>query len=141
MSFFIYSYETTTRQESKRNIKKLLDISFEVEMQEEVEGETVSQEAKQQIAIARKAQLKRFNKPEKLNADMTNKDVKQHARLNEAAKTLLDTAAEKFGLSARSYMRTVKVARTIADLADSPEITAAHVAEALQYRPHQFHDQ
>jgi hypothetical protein len=40
MSFFIYSYETTTRQESKRNIKKLLDISFEVEMQEEVEGET-----------------------------------------------------------------------------------------------------
>ncbi|QQS17826.1 hypothetical protein IPL68_04090 [Candidatus Saccharibacteria bacterium] len=62
------------------------------------------------------------------------------SHLEPAAKDMLDAAAEKFGLSARAYMRCVKLARTIADLDDSDTIQPQHVAEALQYRPHQFHD-
>ncbi len=93
----------------------------------------------ERIARARELQHKRFGSP-KLNADMTNRDIKSKAALSGSAKTMLDAAAEKFGLSARAYMRTVKVSRTIADLDASESIEPKHVAEALQYRPHQFHD-
>ena len=92
------------------------------------------------VAQARDRQTKRFGTI-KLNADMTNRDLKTKAKLSDQAKTILDTAANKFGLSARAYMRTVKVARTIADLDDSEVIDPKHIAEALQYRPHQYHDQ
>ena len=51
------------------------------------------------------------------------------------ARTLLQTAAERLGLSARGYHRVLKVARTIADLDDVSEIAPAHIAEALRYRP------
>lgn len=94
----------------------------------------------QRVAEARKQQSVRFGVA-KLNADMTNRDIKSKAKLSDTAKTMLDTAANKFGLSARAYMRTIKVARTIADLDHSDAIEPKHVAEALQYRPHQFHDQ
>jgi magnesium chelatase family protein len=50
------------------------------------------------------------------------------------AKTVLQSAAERLGLSARGYHRVLKVARTIADLDDAKEIASPHVAEALRYR-------
>ena len=71
---------------------------------------------------------------------MSNRELKAHAKLGTDAKNMLDTAAEKFGLSPRAYMRSVKVARTIADLDDSDTIETKHIAEALQYRPHQYHE-
>jgi magnesium chelatase family protein len=49
---------------------------------------------------------------------------------------LLNQAADRLHLSARSYMRVIKVARTIADLDGSSTIESQHIAEALQYRPH-----
>jgi magnesium chelatase family protein len=65
---------------------------------------------------------------------MTNAEIRRLAGLTPAAKELLDGAAAKLDLSARAYVRSVKVARTIADLAGSSNIEPEHVSEALQYR-------
>jgi len=92
------------------------------------------------IATARAAQAKRFAGSSKLNAQMSNRDIQTYAHLENDAKQILDRAGARFSLSARSYLRAVKVARTIADLDGSGNIQSQHVAEALQYRPHSYHD-
>ncbi|MEO6761654.1 MAG: YifB family Mg chelatase-like AAA ATPase [Candidatus Saccharimonadales bacterium] len=102
---------------------------------------TATNSIKSRISHSRQIQSDRFGSSQKLNADMTNKDVKTYAKLEPAAKSILDEAANRFGLSARSYMRTVKVSRTIADLDGSLPITSSHIAEALQYRPQHYHDE
>lgn len=94
-----------------------------------------SQELLSRIRNARAAQTKRFRSATQLNADMSNADIKRYAKLEPAATAILNTAAQKLDLSARSYMRVIKLARTIADLDESGTITAAHITEALQYRP------
>ena len=86
------------------------------------------------ITQARSHQEQRYGSTNRLNSDMTNHDLRSHASLTKEAKELLDTAAARLDISARSYMRTVKIARTIADLADSKSIQPSHVGEALQYR-------
>ena len=65
---------------------------------------------------------------------MPAQTVKKICQVNEAGKTLLKTAMEKLGLSARAYDRILKVSRTIADLAGADEIKIEHLAEAIQYR-------
>lgn len=65
---------------------------------------------------------------------MSNKEIRETANLSEDAKDLLDKAAQRLSISARSYVRTVRVARTIADLENEDGILNRHVAEALQYR-------
>jgi len=99
-----------------------------------------STSARERIATARALQAARFADSAKLNSGMSNRDIQAHALLDSAAKQLLDQAAEKFTLSARAYMRSVKVARTIADLDSSEAIESRHIAEALQYRPHAYHN-
>lgn len=89
---------------------------------------------KDSVDNARVIQLKRYMSSNKQNAHMTNADIRSDAHVSQPAKELLDAAATKLNISARSYMRTIKVARTIADLAASDEITEAHVSEALAYR-------
>ncbi len=69
------------------------------------------------------------------NADMGPKELRQFASLDEAGEALLAQAVRQMALSARSYHRVLKLARTIADLATEEQVTTAHVAEALQYRP------
>ncbi len=93
-----------------------------------------SKTIQQRVIAARQLQHKRFKDPLKTNASMNNTEVKQLVRLEPAAKTLLDSAGSRLELSARAYMRCVRVARTIADLDASSVITRSHIAEALQYR-------
>ena len=68
------------------------------------------------------------------NAQMSARDLRKHCQPAAAAEQLLEAAMTKLGLSARAYTRILKVSRTIADLDGATEITAAHVAEAIQYR-------
>jgi magnesium chelatase family protein len=69
------------------------------------------------------------------NADMHPAEIKQYCILDEASTTLIKTAMNQLQLSARGYHRVLKLARTIADLADCRDIGMSHLAEALQYRP------
>lgn len=69
------------------------------------------------------------------NSEWNNKDIKQFSSLQTKAQKLLNDASGALGLSARSYMRVIRVARTIADMEDSEPIKSEHIAEALQYRP------
>lgn len=100
-------------------------------------GEEKSEQIAKRVIGARKAQNSRLANKGMLNGSMSTRAVKQAAALTDGARQLLDNAAERLRLSARAYMRAVKVARTIADLDGSETINEAHIAEALQYRPKQ----
>lgn len=90
--------------------------------------------AKESIEKVRKMQYTRYGSSEKNNGNLSNRDIKQYALLSYDAQTLLETASKKLALSARRYFKTIKVARTIADLDASEQITTSHISEALQYR-------
>jgi len=85
---------------------------------------------------AREKQTERFKNEKNIysNAMMPPHMVKEICVINTAGRTLLKTAMEKLGLSARAYDRILKVSRTIADIADCDEIKIEHLAEAIQYR-------
>ncbi len=87
------------------------------------------------IATARERALRRL-RPFHLttNAELTTSILEQTTHLETAALTLLKKAMEAYRLSGRGYVRVLKVAQTIADLAGSPTILAGHIAEALRYR-------
>src|SRR5438105_1553249 len=70
----------------------------------------------------------------KSNARLTVAEIAHHCRPTSEAEALLAKAMTRLLLSARTYHRILKVARTIADLAGSANITATHVAEAIQFR-------
>lgn len=87
------------------------------------------------MVLARNLQLKRFSDTHKTsNAEMNNKDIEQFCTLDQPTQELLQKAVQRLDLSTRAYYRTLKLARTIADLAGSENIAAEHVTEALGYR-------
>ena len=89
------------------------------------------------VERARAAQRKRYARKHGIscNAYAVGRWLDAETPVHAEARTLLQTAAERLGLSARGYHRVLKVARTIADLEDLSEIAPAHIAEALRYRP------
>ncbi len=88
------------------------------------------------VQKARDLQTKRFQGTRlATNADMTSRDIKVFCPLSEECIDILRLAVVKMNLSARSYYRTIKLARTIADLESTERILPNHIAEALQYRP------
>ena len=85
---------------------------------------------------ARETQSQRFNQLKIItNSEMSSHQVKQFCQVDLQTQDLLRHAVNQLHLSARGYYRILKLARTIADLAESPDIKTEHVAEALQYRP------
>lgn len=86
------------------------------------------------IQNARNLQNVRYKSSIKYNGNLSNRDIKQHITLADGVEKFLTEASDKLELSARSYFKVLKVAQTIADLEESPCVSKAHVAEALQYR-------
>ncbi len=94
-----------------------------------------SVEIRKRVDQARKFQLKRF-KNDKIysNSQINSKMIRRYCALDKEGKEIIEMAITKMGLSARAYNRILKVARTIADLAESTLIKTEHISEAVQYR-------
>jgi len=108
-------------------------VDFEhLRRREEAEPSAAVQE---RVNKARQRQHRRFGETGGMcNARMGPTELRYHCRLDDESESLMRDAFDAFGLTARSYDRILKVARTIADLDDSDTITPDHIAEAIQYR-------
>jgi magnesium chelatase family protein len=96
---------------------------------------TETDTAREQVLRARERQTRRLaGRTARSNAEMTARDIEETIELSESVRTILNMSATKLSLSPRSIHRTVKVARTIADLDDADHIGDRHILEALQYR-------
>ncbi|MCJ7793030.1 MAG: YifB family Mg chelatase-like AAA ATPase [Candidatus Marinimicrobia bacterium] len=107
---------------------------------EKLTGEGVigeeSKSIQKRVQAARERQRRRFKgKKIKANGEMQTKEIKKDCPLDSESLNLLRQAVSQMNLTARSYYRVIKLARTIADLAGEEKIKVAHLAEALQYRP------
>ncbi len=95
-----------------------------------------SKSIQSRVQEARNVQIRRFDGTKiKSNSEMSTKEVKSYAPLSSDCRVMMISASASMNLTARSYFKVVKVARTIADLAGQNDITTHHLAEALQYRP------
>lgn len=121
-----------------------MDISVEVprvdyeKLSDQRLGET-SAAIKARVEAARRKQRERFSEVRGVtcNAEMRPAEIREYCELDAAGQSLIKAAMRQLHLSARAYHRTLKLGRTIADLAGSDKIEAAHLAEAVQYRPRQ----
>jgi len=134
-----------TQEQIQRYIAKLSGPLLDrIDMQVEVPslpGETLASIAvmeEETSAVVRervlRAREKQFNRQKKLNKELEVSELQEFCYLEENSKSLLNQAMQKFNLSARVYHRILKIARTIADLADSDAIHEQHISEVLSYR-------
>ena len=140
------AFITTYQKRISGPLLDRIDIHVQVprvdydKLSDERYGES-SEKIRERVEAARDIQRTRFAANEDggkgiyCNADMHNADIRVHCKLNQDCQNLMRAAMQQMHLSARAYHRMLKLARTIADLANSEEISATHLAEALQYRP------
>lgn len=98
---------------------------------------TETKAAREKVLKARAAQKGRFvhtKNPNKTNSDLSPRELDELVPLTASVRSTLERAATRLALSPRAYHRVIKVARTIADLDDAPDVNDSHVLEALQYR-------
>ena len=116
-----------------------IDIHLDVpavpyrELRGKTEG-TSSRLMREQVLAARERQAARFKSRRMTNARMTHRQVKKHCVLDDAGESLLKQAMHEMGLSARAHDKILRSSRTIADLEGAENVTATHLAEAVQYR-------
>jgi len=97
--------------------------------------EETSIEIKKRIIKARKIQEERYSGIGIMtNSELSGKSIAKYCKINKESELLLKNAFETLSLSARAYNKILKVARTIADLAESDNIETKHLAETIQYR-------
>ncbi|MEW6408443.1 MAG: YifB family Mg chelatase-like AAA ATPase [Patescibacteria group bacterium] len=95
-----------------------------------------SEKIRRRVEAAREIQTRRFFGAKTLtNSEMSAEEIKKFCQIDDASQNLLRQAMTNLHLSARSFSRILKVARTIADLEKSQNIQTCHIAEAIQYRP------
>jgi magnesium chelatase family protein len=99
-----------------------------------------SRTIRERVSNARTIQQERFSSEVKTNSDMGVRDIDGLALITPVAEEVLLQSSKKLNLSPRSYHRTIKLARTIADLAHAERIQDIHILEALTYRPKQLFD-
>ena len=96
---------------------------------------TTSARMRDDVSRARAVQSRRFGGDGRMtNARMSHRQVKKFSALDDAGESLLKQAMVEMGLSARAHDKILRTARTIADLEEAPDVTATHLAEAVQYR-------
>ncbi len=100
-------------------------------LHQKVQSQETSQQVRYRVIQARKRQLKRQNC---LNSQLNNQQIEHHCTPDQASQALLSQAVDKLKLSARSYHRLLKLARTIADLTELEHISTECISEAINYR-------
>lgn len=117
-----------------------IDLHLEVdevdykEISSDRNGES-SSDIRKRVKLVREIQKDRFkDKTYKYNSEIPEKDLKKFCKLDEKSKKILEFAFKKYSMSARTYNKILKTARTVADLDGKENISEDHILESIQYR-------